>query len=322
MPVHNPFPSSLRSECDKAAQIINSFTDPDAFNSPGRTIPRKVLASAKGLAILTVAKAAFLGSVRLGSGILVARLPDGSWSAPSAIASVGGGFGGQIGVELTDFVFILQSDHAVQTFAKLGSLTLGLNLSLAVGPVGRSGEIASVASTGGVMGIFSFAQTRGLFGGVSAELGMIIENRLVNRKLYGDIVKAQELLSGDIPPPDEANRLMQALQADVFHAPRTNIDCEQAPKEPPAEVTVAMPPQSPSSEVAERVAAVSPVTPSEVHEAPTSELFSAGSPSIAVTPQTPVELPGSVQELDSTPAQPKPTGQHSPVSAISTTHNT
>lgn len=274
----------------------------------------------KGLAILTVAKAGFLGSVRLGSGILVARLPDGSWSAPSAIASVGGGFGGQIGVELTDFVFILQSDHAVQTFAKLGSLTLGLNVSLAVGPVGRSGEIAGVVSTGGVMGIFSFAQTKGLFGGVSAEGGIIFENRLANRKLYGDIVKARELLSGDIPPPVEANRLMQALQSDVFSGHRSNFDCEQASKEPPAE-TVAMPPQSPSSEVAERVAVMSSVAPSEIHEAPPSEVSPVESPSVAGAPQRPVELPGSIQELDSTPAQPRPADQHSPVSAISTTHN-
>ncbi|OJI82777.1 hypothetical protein ASPTUDRAFT_173261 [Aspergillus tubingensis CBS 134.48] len=319
MPVHNPLPSSLRSECEKAAQIINSFTDPDGFNSPGRTIPQKILASAKGLAILTVAKAGFLGSVRLGSGILVARLPDGSWSAPSAIASVGGGFGGQIGVELTDFVFILQSDHAVQTFAKLGSLTLGLNVSLAVGPVGRSGEIAGVVSTGGVMGIFSFAQTKGFFGGVSAEGGIIFENRLANRKLYGDVVKARELLSGDIPPPVEANRLMQALQSDVFSSQRSNFDCEQASKEPPVEITNAMPPQSPSSEVAERVAVMPSVAPREIHEAPPSEISTAESPSAAV-PQRPVELPGSIQELDSTPAQPRPAEQHSPVSAISTTH--
>ncbi|OJJ77728.1 hypothetical protein ASPBRDRAFT_191008 [Aspergillus brasiliensis CBS 101740] len=322
MPVHNPFPSSLRSECDKAAQIINSFTNPDALGSPGRTIPRKTLASAKGLAILTVAKAGFLGSVRLGSGILVARLPDGSWSAPSAIASVGGGFGGQIGVELTDFVYILQSDQAVQTFARLGSVTLGLNLSLAVGPVGRNGEMAGAVSTGGAVGIFSFAQTKGLFGGASAEMSIIVENRLVNRKMYGDIVKARELLSGDVSPPDEVSRLMQALQSDVFDAPRANITREQASREPPAEVTIDIPPQSPSSEVAERVSALPSVTPSEIHEAPPSELSPAEAPSRAVSPLRPTEMSGPIQELDSTPAQPKPTVPHSPVSPASATPNT
>ena len=37
---------------------------------------------------------------------MVARLADGTWSAPSAIGTGGAGFGGQIGFEITDFVFI------------------------------------------------------------------------------------------------------------------------------------------------------------------------------------------------------------------------
>ena len=55
----------------------------------------------QGLAIITVLKAGFLGSARYGNGIVVARLADGSWSAPSAIGLGGAGFGGQIGFELT-----------------------------------------------------------------------------------------------------------------------------------------------------------------------------------------------------------------------------
>ena len=50
---------------------------------------------AQGLAILSVFKAGFLGTARFGSGVVVARLADGSWSAPSAIGTVGAGFGGQ-----------------------------------------------------------------------------------------------------------------------------------------------------------------------------------------------------------------------------------
>lgn len=33
----------------------------------------------QGLAIMTVFKAGFLGSARFGSGVVVARLSDGSW---------------------------------------------------------------------------------------------------------------------------------------------------------------------------------------------------------------------------------------------------
>ncbi|KOS22722.1 SH3 domain-containing protein [Escovopsis weberi] len=140
--------------------------DPLAFG-PDKIIPPSVLSNAKGLAIITVLKAGFLGSGRFGSGLVVARLPDGSWSAPSAIATLGDGFGGQIGFELTDFVFILNDAAAVKTFAQAGSVTLGGNVSLAAGPVGRNAEAAGAASLRSVSGIFSYSKTKGLFAGVS-----------------------------------------------------------------------------------------------------------------------------------------------------------
>ena len=48
----------------------------------------------------------------------------------------GAGFGGQAGVELTDFVFILNDAAAVRTFSQAGSLTPGTNVSIATGPAG------------------------------------------------------------------------------------------------------------------------------------------------------------------------------------------
>lgn len=98
------------------------------------------------MAIITVLKAGFLFSGRAGSGVIVARLPDGSWSAPSAIVTAGAGVGGQIGAEITDFVFILNNKAAVDSFAQMGSITLGANVSVAAGPLGRNAEGAGTAS--------------------------------------------------------------------------------------------------------------------------------------------------------------------------------
>ncbi len=63
----------------------------------------------------------------------MARLEDGSWSAPSAIGTIGAGVGGQIGAELTDFVIILNTRQAVEAFSMGGNVTLGGNLSVAAG---------------------------------------------------------------------------------------------------------------------------------------------------------------------------------------------
>ncbi|KAM0486984.1 hypothetical protein ACHAPX_000251 [Trichoderma viride] len=216
MGINNPLPASMASECKKCAKILTSFINPRQAFGPDKIIPPSVLSNAKGLAIITVFKAGFLGSGRFGSGLVVARLPDGTWSAPSAIGTLGGGFGGQIGFELTDFVFILNDTSAVKTFAQAGSITLGGNVSLAAGPVGRNAEAAGAASLKSVAGIFSYSKTKGLFAGVSLEGSAIIERRDANEKLYGTRYTAQQLLTGSVPPPPQAAPLTTILNSRVF----------------------------------------------------------------------------------------------------------
>ncbi|KAE8453346.1 hypothetical protein EG329_011414 [Mollisiaceae sp. DMI_Dod_QoI] len=216
MGIHNPLPSSMASECKKCGKILASFVDPRQAFGPDKIIPPQVLANAKGLAILTVIKAGFLGSARYGNGVVVARLADGTWSAPSAIGTGGAGFGGQIGFEITDFVFILNDAAAVRTFSQAGSLTLGGNVSIAAGPVGRNAEAAGAASMKGVAGIFSYSKTKGLFAGVSLEGSAIIERRDANEKLYGRRFTAAELLTGAVRPPPAAGPLMNILNSRVF----------------------------------------------------------------------------------------------------------
>ncbi|KAI1609906.1 hypothetical protein EDD37DRAFT_628771 [Exophiala viscosa] len=214
--INNPLPASMRSECKKAGKILASFVDPRQSFGPDKIIPPQILGNAKGLAVLTVFKAGFLGSGRLGSGIVVARLADGTWSAPSAIATAGGGFGGQIGFELTDFVFILNDAAAVRAFSQSASVTLGGNVSIAAGPVGRNAEAAGAASLKGVAGVFSYSKTKGLFAGVSLEGSVLIERKDANEKLYGGRVSARQLLEGAIRPPPAADPLMRVLNTRAF----------------------------------------------------------------------------------------------------------
>ncbi|KAK5124944.1 hypothetical protein LTR85_001134 [Meristemomyces frigidus] len=214
--LNNPLPSSMRSECKKCGRILASFVDPRQAFGPDKIIPPSILANAKGLAIMTVFKAGFLGSGRFGSGVVVARLADGTWSAPSAIGTVGGGFGGQIGFELTDFVFILNDASAVKTFAQVGSLTLGGNVSIAAGPVGRNAEAAGAASLKSVAGIFAYSKTKGLFAGVSLEGSVLIERRDANEKMYNQKHTARQLLGGNVPVPPQAEPLMRILNSRAF----------------------------------------------------------------------------------------------------------
>jgi len=78
--VKDMYANTLRSgECKKCGRILASFIDPSQAFGPDKIIPPSILANAKGLAILTVFKVGFLGSGRFGSGVVVARLSDGTW---------------------------------------------------------------------------------------------------------------------------------------------------------------------------------------------------------------------------------------------------
>ena len=138
------------------------------------------------------------------------------------------GFGGQIGFELTDFVFILNDASAVKTFAQAGSLTLGGNVSIAAGPVGRNAEAAGAASLKSVAGIFSYSKTRGLFAGVSLEGSAIIERRDANEQLYGTRYTAQQILTGSVRPPPEAQSVMAVLNSRAFSGMRAGSVADDA----------------------------------------------------------------------------------------------
>lgn len=131
--------------------------------------------------------------------------------------STGGiGLGTQIGFERTDFIFVLNSEKAINTFTKSGSITLGKNLSIALGPYGRSAEFSGVLSSKGLAGMFAYSKSRGIFGGKSWEGGMIGERPEINKKMYGITISASELLSGKVEPPPEAGPLMEILNSEKF----------------------------------------------------------------------------------------------------------
>ena len=108
----------------------------------------------------------------------------------------------------------------MKTFSQQGSITLGGNVSIAAGPVGRNAEAAGAASLKSVAGIFSYSRTKGLFAGVSLEGSAIVERRDANEKLYGQRLTAQQLLTGAVRPPPQAAPLLNVLNSRIFNGTR------------------------------------------------------------------------------------------------------
>jgi len=203
---------SLPGEAEKAAKILSSFlADPHHPESALNAIPKAVLQRARGLAVFQVLKAGFVFSGKAGSGLVIARLPDGSWSAPSCIATGGVGWGLQIGADITDFVVVLNSEDAVKAFSIGGNVTIGGNISAAAGPIGTGGSVQ--ASLAHPAPMFSYSKSKGLFAGISLEGTALIERKDANRDFYGTPIPARDILGGRVPPPEIASQLYEVIEA-------------------------------------------------------------------------------------------------------------
>ncbi|KAH8494385.1 hypothetical protein H0E87_020960 [Populus deltoides] len=89
-----PWGQSMEYEIYKATNTIQGYAKVGSL-LPEKSIPDSILKQAKGLAILTIAKVGVMVTYNIGTGLVVSRREDGSWSPPSAISSFGMGWGAQ-----------------------------------------------------------------------------------------------------------------------------------------------------------------------------------------------------------------------------------
>lgn len=186
---------------NQSASILRQFR-----RMPERGIPASVMRNARGLAILTVVKVGFGVSGKGGQGVVVARTGQG-WSGPSFVGTGGAGWGPQIGAQITEFVFILNTNRAVRAFSRDGNLTVGADVSAAAGPVGRDLQ-AGVTPTAA---IYTYSRSKGLFAGASLEGAVIATQKTGNARYYGRPVIAAQILSGSVAAPPRASVLQSAL---------------------------------------------------------------------------------------------------------------
>ena len=193
--------ADMQEDVDRAVEIIERFQE-----IPEKAIPSAVLHDAKGLAIITVTKAGFVVSGRGGTGVVVARTEKG-WSGPSAIGTGGIGVGFQAGVQVSEYVIILNTQEAVNAFAKGSNVTLGANLSAAVGPIGRAAEAGVTPQAA----IYTYSRNQGIFAGVSLEGAVIATRYEANEQYYGKTAFPADILAGSVKPPAGAQKLLDVL---------------------------------------------------------------------------------------------------------------
>ncbi|HEY2615484.1 MAG TPA: lipid-binding SYLF domain-containing protein [Chthoniobacterales bacterium] len=187
---------------NRSASILRAFR-----SMPERGIPEGVMREAKGLAILNVVKIGLGISGKGGEGVVVARTANG-WSGPSFVGTGGAGWGPQIGAQVTEFVFVLNTREAVRAFSRDGNMTVGADASAAAGPVGRDLQ-AGLTPTAA---IYTYSRSKGLFAGASLEGAVIATQKTANARYYGRPVRANDILRGRVSPPPGARVLRAALR--------------------------------------------------------------------------------------------------------------
>src|SRR5471032_1479770 len=213
---------------------------------PDVRLPDTLLAHAYGIAVIPdVTKVAFIFGGRHGNGVLVVRDKlTSSWSNPVFVSLTGGSWGLQAGAQSSDIVLVFTTRTGIEGIAG-GKLTLGADASVATGPVGRQGSAATDMNFNAE--IYSYARTRGLFGGVALDGSVISIDRSANGSFYHKSgVPASEIFSGQAPAaPATAQRflerLAQATGTAIRTSPAPQADVPATAGQPPSVAPTAEP---------------------------------------------------------------------------------
>ncbi|TKA45291.1 hypothetical protein B0A54_04387 [Friedmanniomyces endolithicus] len=225
------WPASLDKESDKAARILRSFCIDGFQAEQGGThgnekkhksldkIPPEVIRNCKGLAIFTVMRVGLHWSGAGGSGIIVAKMPDGQWSPPSGILIHTIGFGLVAGADIYDCVCVINNENGMDGFTRVRA-TVGGEISAAVGPLGGGSTVDSEVFKR-QSAVWTYTKSKGLYLGVQIDGTIIVERTSENERFYGiEKVRNKEILAGRVRPPQGGTlvSLWETLQACEGHS--------------------------------------------------------------------------------------------------------
>ena len=216
-----------------ATAALESFTGLEEKGIPGWMLER-----AYGIVVApnVFEIAVLVPGGRGGRGVMAVRNADGSWSNPVLLNLYGGSVGFQVGMQMTDVVLVLMSRKSVEGISG-GKFTLGVDASVAAGPVGRTAS----ANTDPMLKaqVLSYSRSEGVFLGVSFEGTVIAVDDGANASVYGvsDIL-ASQVLDGSLGTPSAS---AEAFRAALTRATSSTTGEAAAPAAAPTHAAPAAP---------------------------------------------------------------------------------
>jgi lipid-binding SYLF domain-containing protein len=197
--------SDIEKRIDNAAKVLEEI-----MATPDKSIPDKVMNEAKCIAVIpSMVKVAIGFGGSHGKGVATCRTENGKWSAPAPITITGGSWGLQLGGQAVDLVMIVTNDQGMQHLLS-SKFKLGADASAAAGPVGRDAG----ADTDWKLKaeVLTYSRARGLFAGIDLNGSAVTQDKDETRVLYGKFIPFEEILSGKIEPPSEAQHFLAAVK--------------------------------------------------------------------------------------------------------------
>jgi SH3 domain-containing YSC84-like protein 1 len=196
--------SSEGKRIEEAATVLREI-----HNVPDKDIPQDLWDKAECVVVVPgLKKAAFVVGGEYGKGVMSCR-HEGAWTPPIFMEVGKGSWGLQIGAQSIDLVFLVMNRSGMEKLLR-NKVSLGVEASVAAGPVGRDARAATDVQMKAE--ILSYSRTQGLFAGVNISGGVVKANVDDNADMYGAGVSTRHIvMDGGVPVPAAAQPFMHAL---------------------------------------------------------------------------------------------------------------
>lgn len=197
---------AVANEAAKAQEVVDKATAvyKEFIADPDMSWFKSHVGNAKGMLIVPYyGKAGFIVGGAGGSGLLVANDGSKGWSNPAFYTMAEASIGLQIGAAGSKIIFLIMTEKGLNKMVD-GKAKLGADMNVAVGPVGGGASVQTAD-------VYAFAKSKGAYGGVSAEGGVVQVFAERNTAYYGKPVPPGDIVLKQAVKNDGAAKLVAAV---------------------------------------------------------------------------------------------------------------
>jgi lipid-binding SYLF domain-containing protein len=207
--------ASMASANDRTVEVKQRLSDAhtalrEIFSSTDKGIPTDLLQAAECAIIVPgLKKGGLIVAAQYGKGFMTCRTGSArSWSAPATVRVEGGSIGLQAGAGEVDMFLLVMNEAGAKELLK-SEFKLGGEASVMAGPVGRSSQASTDAFMRAKM--LAWSHSRGVFAGIALQGSTLREDLDDNTALYGRPLTNQQIMEGNLTPPEAAKPMLSIL---------------------------------------------------------------------------------------------------------------